>query len=486
MASSIRIDNAFIVTMNAERDCFSGLSVLIKDDRISDVAPKDSLESHQVEKVIDGAGMALLPGLIDAHAHAGHSLVKSLGGADNNVWYEACEKAYMTGSDVEFWRADAALHSLERLKAGVTTGVTLLGGGNALMRVDTPDYASGHIEAILANGARELLAVGPTLPPHPRIYRQWPDGVDIPISFEQQLKVATGIFDDWHEAHNGRVNIAFLYPTIRPEHLGAGRSDLVEAMISQTKQTHAAARERNALFTQDGHERGTVAYAHRHLGTLGPQSLFSHAVELEANEIDLIAATDTRIAHNPSAIASIFGRCPATELRKAGVTVALGSDGTAPDRSSDMLHHAVRFLHYHRRHFRDPSVLHAGEALDMITIDAAKALGLEKEIGSIEIGKKADLILIDLRKPHLYPPNMPLCHIIYFANGADVDTVIVDGKVVMAARKVLTVDESKVLANAAAATQLMLDRTGMVDIAASETGFWPNSISSHAGERILQ
>jgi 5-methylthioadenosine/S-adenosylhomocysteine deaminase len=253
-------------------------------------------------------------------------------------------------------------------------------------------------------------------------------------------------------------------------------------MIAQTRVVHGAAEERQALFTQDGHEGGTVSFAHEHLGTLGARSLFSHAVELTAAEIELLAASDTRIAHNPSAIASIFGRCPVTELQAAGVTVALGSDGTAPDRSSDMLHHAVRFLHYHRRHFRDPSVLHAGTALDMVTIDAARALGLEKEIGSIEVGKKADLILIDLRKPHLYPPNMPLFRIVYFANGADVDTVIVDGKVLMQGRAVLSVAEDRVLDDAAAATILMLERTGMTEIAGQDQGFWPDDLKTKKTE----
>jgi cytosine/adenosine deaminase-related metal-dependent hydrolase len=474
----LRIDNAYIVTMNARRDCLEGYAVLVEDDRILAIAPSAELETQPVDQVIDGTGMALMPGFIDAHAHAGHSLVKSLGGADNNAWYDACEAAYLRGSDIQFWRADAALHSLERLKAGVTTGVTLMGGGNALMRTDTEDYAAGHIEAVLANGTREVLAVGPTLPPHPRYYRQWPEGEDLAVGFGHQMAVTNAIHERWHRAGGDRIQIAYLYPTIRPEHLKAGKPEVVDAMIEQTRQVHAEAMERQVLFTQDGHEGSTVEFAHRHLGTLGPRSLFSHAVELTPEEILLLAESDTRIAHNPSAIASIFGRCPVPELRDAGVTVALGSDGTAPDRSSDMLHHAVRSLHYHRRHFRDPSVLHAGSALDMITIDAARALGLDDRLGSIEVGKLADLILIDLRKPHLYPPNMPLFRIAFFANGADIDTVIVNGVVLMQGRRVTSVSEARVLDDAAVATNLMLERTGMVDLAKQEHGFWPQSISS--------
>lgn len=476
----IRIDNAFIVTMDGQRRCLGDHSVLVEDDRIAGIAPTAALSSVEVDDVIDGTGMALLPGLIDCHSHAGHSLVKSLGGADIDAWFDATERAYLRGSDVEFWRADAALHSLERLKAGVTTGSTLLGGGNALMRSDTIDYADGHVEAILATGIRQVLTVGPTIAPHPRMYRQWPEGVDLAVDFDQQMSVTEAIHDRWHRAANDRIQLSYLYPSIRPEHLKTDDAALIETMIAHTRHVHARSLDRDVLFTQDGHEGSTVAFANTHAGTLGPKTLFSHAVDLMPEEIQLLGETDTRIVHNPSAIASIFGRCPVPELRNAGVTVALGSDGTAPDRNSDMLHHAVRFLHYHRRHFRDPSVLQAGTALDMITIDAARALGLDKEIGSIEVGKKADMILIDLRKPHLYPPNMPLFRIVFFANGADVDTVIVDGKVLMRGRTVLSVSEDDVLDKAAAATSLMLERTGMTALAAQETGFWPDSFSSNA------
>ena len=115
---------------------------------------------------------------------------------------------------------------------------------------------------------------------------------------------------------------------------------------------------------------------------LGPDALLSHAVNLHDDEIGICARTDTKIAHNPSAIAPVRGRCPAVELRAAGVTVALGSDATAPDRSSDMFRHIQQAMHYHRRHFRDASVLPPGEALAMATIDAARALGMDHRIGA--------------------------------------------------------------------------------------------------------
>jgi 5-methylthioadenosine/S-adenosylhomocysteine deaminase len=117
-------------------------------------------------------------------------------------------------------------------------------------------------------------------------------------------------------------------------------------------------------------------------------------------------------------------------------------------------------------------VLAPGKVLEMCTINGAKALGLEKEIGSLEIGKKADVILVDLRRPHLYPANMPAFRVIYFANGNDVDTVIVDGRVVLEARKATEVNEDEILDDAQRETELMLERLNLRHLLDMPETFW--------------
>jgi cytosine/adenosine deaminase-related metal-dependent hydrolase len=169
---------------------------------------------------------------------------------------------------------------------------------------------------------------------------------------------------------------------------------------------------------------------------------------------------------------SIRGRCPVPELIDAGITVALGSDGIAPDRSYDMFRHMFQCMHYHRRHFRDPAVLPHGKVLEMATIDAARALGLAGDIGSLEAGKKADIILVDLFKPHLVPLNMPVHRITSFANGADVCTTIVDGRILMENGAVTSVDEADVLERAHAACERMLDRTGLRAMLEPPANLW--------------
>jgi 5-methylthioadenosine/S-adenosylhomocysteine deaminase len=129
-------------------------------------------------------------------------------------------------------------------------------------------------------------------------------------------------------------------------------------------------------------------------------------------------------------------------------------------------------MRYHRFFYRDTKVLPPGKVLEMATIDAAKALGMEKEIGSLEVGKKADIILIDWYRPHMMPMNMPLYRVAYFANGNDVATVVVNGKVVMRDRQVLTVKEADVLALAQREADAAIARTGLQPLTNTPEGFW--------------
>ena len=174
------------------------------------------------------------------------------------------------------------------------------------------------------------------------------------------------------------------------------------------------------------------------------------------------------MVHNPSAIMSVYGRCPAPELIGEGVTVVIGSDAAAPDRGYDMFRHMAQCMHYHRRHFRDPAWMPPGKVLEMTTIDSARALGLDGDLGSLEPDKKADIVLVDLRKPHLYPPNMPVTRLAHFANAGDVDSVIVDGRMLLQGRKALAVAENNILDE---------DQRGCL------LNAWPSRVGCRAGTR---
>ena len=468
--SDLLIDDAIVITMDSERRILEHGSVLIRDGLIAEVSEcEPGLAPDPSVQRIDAKRMALIPGLIDSHGHAGHALVKSLGAGQAEAWVEACLRIYAHGSNAAFWQAEARLAALERLKAGVTTAISLFGGGTDLMRNDSPDYALAYCSALGEIGVRGYLAMGPNRPPFPHQFTHTETNTTRSVSLEAQMRTVRDTAYAQRATANSRVQICLCAPVFgRP---GSQTRDDARNAREIYARVMDLREELGVLYTQDGHRSGSIVFAAQ-LNALGPFALFSHSVDLTSEDMAAAASSGTVIVHNPSAIMSIHGRCPVPELLDMGVTVVLGSDAAAPDRGYDMFRHMAQCMHYHRRHFRDPNVLPAGKVLEMATIDAAKGLGRDAELGSIEVGKRADLVLVDLFKPHLVPVNMPVMRLAHFANAADVDTVIIDGEVVMQHRKVLRVDERAVLEDA----QLQMDRTitenNLASLMELPRGFW--------------
>ncbi|MCJ7624144.1 MAG: amidohydrolase family protein, partial [Anaerolineaceae bacterium] len=276
------------------------------------------------------------------------------------------------------------------------------------------------------------------------------------LNFEQQIAVTEEVSRRGHKQISDRLQVCVTFPVYGHQ---PGDIEILADLKLGAEKVRDLYKRHNVLLTQDGHRRGTVKFQHEQFGFSGVDAIFSHSVDLTTEEIELCSQMGTRIVHNPSAIASIRGRCPVPELIDAGVIVMLGSDAAAPDRGYDMFRHIFHAMHYHSTHFHDEQVLPPGKLLEMVTIDAAHGLGMEVEIGSLEVGKKADIILVDLFKPHLYPLNMIPSRIAYFAHGSDVDTVLVDGEILMAGREVLSVSEEDVLNAAQEEADAILDRT---------------------------
>lgn len=474
MQADTLLTGGVVVTMDPERRVIENGAVAVSNGMITAIGTAAELgEQVHAAEVIDVTGHVVFPGLIDVHAHAGHGLVKTMGMHVGDRWEAICGKVYTQASPPDFWYAEARLAALERLRFGVTTGVSLLGGGDTIMRSDHPDYGAAHCRGVLEVGTRSVVAIGPTRAPHPITYADWDQAVQrsYQVSFEQQFDTTKAVAEDWHGTHEGRINIAMLYPVLRDEHQRDMVAEDYATACDQSRAVRAYARNRGLIFTQDGHWRGSIRRAEK-LGLLGPDALLSHCIDLHDDEIDLVAKTNTKIAHNPSANASIAGRCPATEMMELGACVALGSDATAPDRSGDMFRHMQQAMHYHRRYFRDADVLPIGKVLEMCTIDGAKALGMEDRIGSLEVGKAADIVTLDLARPHLQPGNMPVHRLVCFANGNDVSNVMVGGEMVLREARATRLDESEVLRAAAAEAALMIERIGGAEDLALPIDFW--------------
>lgn len=454
---------ATILTVDPDRRVIGNGWIAVTGDRISVIGTGPA---PQARRVIDRPGLIALPGLIDAHSHAGHGLVRAAGDGDGDLWFDICAAIYAGVATPEFWRAEARLAGLERLMGGVTTAVALLGGGADVYRTDTAEAGDAHCAAMAEMGVRSILAVGPGRLPFPRHF-----GLDRrPVGFAQQMEVSADLLARHDDVLERRIGIALILPV----YLAAHMADHGPEIRAMSKAMAALQASTGALFTQDGHRSGSIALAEE-LGLLSPRAALGHSIELTPEDFAALRRTGASIIHNPSAIMSISGRCPVPELIEAGINVCIGSDAGAPDRGFDMFRHMAQAMHYHRRHFRDAAVLPEGKALEMCTIDAARALGLDADLGSLEVGKKADIILLDGCKPHLWPPVMPLNRVTHFANAADVDTVIVDGRVLMHRREVAHLDPAEILEAAQAAADKAFCAIGQTDSRRESPDLWRNA-----------
>ncbi len=322
----VLIKNGCVITVDPERRVIDDGAVAVKGERIVAVGSTSELASRYVaDREVDARRKAVLPGFIDAHAHAGHAMLRTIGGADGDAWTAAGEAIYTLASDENFWEVESHLAALERLKAGVTTGVSLLGGGNSIMRVDDPVYARRHCDAVVKTGTRSIVAVGPSRPPAPRAYTRYsPDGSETrEIDFDTMYEVCAEIVNACHGDANGRIRIALTLPVYAPDY-DPELATYEREFRAQADRYMALARARGLAFTQDGHRGGTLAFAHRELGLLNRTSFMSHSIDLTDDDIAACQETGASIIHNPSAIMSIIGRCPVPELIDAGVKVAIG------------------------------------------------------------------------------------------------------------------------------------------------------------------
>ncbi|EYR79280.1 amidohydrolase family protein [Shinella sp. DD12] len=454
MTDILLIKNGVILAMDAGRRVLEGASLLVRDGRIAAIGA-DVPAMPPETPCIDAAGMVVMPGLIDTHAHAGHMLTKGLGG-DSEDWMTITGRVYAEATDAEFWAAEAALSAAERIKCGTTTAALLFGGGPDIMRTEAPDAANAHLAVIAEMGLREVLAIGPNRLSAKSIYRKYnaKSYDEIAVLPDTQLKVCTALIDAW-ASRNDRVRLAVSLPVFDACDL---QDPAVRALCLKARDL---AREKGVLLVQDGHRDGSIAANDASLDLFDTRSLLAHCIDLTDEDRAVLTRTGAKVAHNPSALMSVSGRCPAPELMEDGVTVSLGTDAAAPDRSFDMFRNMFQAHRYHARHFRDDAVLPPQQLLEMATIEGARALSMEDEIGSLEVGKRADILLVNMRQPHLWPPTDPVQRLARFANGADVDTTIVAGRILMRGRKLVQADEGAILDRAEKAFRLAMRRAGL-------------------------
>ena len=462
--------------MDPARQVLRGGSVGIGGDRIAWMGNAGQ-EPPAALRTIDARGHYILPGIIDTHGHAGHSLTRGLGEGRAEVgpdeapgWGDIVGTIYFHASDEEFWRAESQLAALERLKFGVTTSVSMTGSSP---RVDDPRYALAAASGYEELGLRHITAAGPPNGPWPWIYTDQFDSRsprELTVGLTRALAVTEECiqaFGPVRERTNGRIGF-FVGPSAVSPSVDAA-DPVAREQVTGVKRLV----ERYGVGFHSHAYRGMVRAAYAiEPELLGPHALLAHCAGIEPDEIEILARTGTSASHGPLTHAYVLDRFAVIDALEAGVNVVVSTDGSSPDRNFDLIDQARIAAQLQRAHYADSTLLPAGRLLGMITIDAARALGQEREIGSIEVGKRADVILLNARQAHLAPDFTAPLRVIGHASGHDVVTVIVDGNILMENRSVIGVDEGAVLDRAEAAFAATWERTGFGDRDALHPDTW--------------
>ena len=430
-------------------------AVLLEDGLIAQVGRSSEVKPEKrAEFEIDAKGMAILPGLVDTHVHLAQALIR--GCADDTSlidWLQKFVWPLQGNFDSQDGKASAELCMLEMIKSGTTTFLESL--------LHTRYGLDGIAQSIAVSGMRGVLSkIVMSLPSygseqsimHPGMVE---DG-------ETCLREVESHFNRWNGKADGRVRIWY-----GARSLGGCSPELYRQIAQGANRLHTGVTMHLSEVQED------VRYAEKEFGKLpaefmdqvglvGPNVVFAHGVWLTEKEWALLARKHATVAHCPSSnmklssgIAKVHG------MAKAGVNVGLGCDGGPSNNCYDMIREMKTASLLQKVRTMDPLSTGAGTVLGMATINGARALGLENQIGSIEVGKKADLIVLNLRKPHLTPTFNPVSSIVYAAEGADVETVIIDGKIIMENRAVKTLDEERIIRVAVERATGLLERAGL-------------------------
>ena len=403
------IRNATVVTLDADDTILEGATVVLEATDIVEIVPAGATPTRVATVEIDADGGLLHPGLVNAHTHL--AMTPFRGYADDVHLQEFLDRLLPAEARVlsaEHVRIGSRLAHAELLRAG---------GTSALDMYWWPEVS---LDEASRSGLR--LQAGPIF-----------IGFDGPDStpFDERLRRATATGPhEWVFAHGTY--------TMDPGQLrvvGDLAADLGSRFHIHASENRTEVDDVRSRFGRTPIELLDDA------GLLRPGTVLAHAVVLDDDEITRLAETGTAVAHCPcSNMKLASGVCRVPELHAAGVTVGLGTDGPSSSNALDMYAAMRSAALVHKGTRLDPTLLPAGDVLRMATIDGARALGIDHLVGTIEVGKRADLVLLDSQSPSLNPVFDPLSTIVYAASRADVTDVWVDGRHVVADRRCMTVD----------------------------------------------
>jgi 5-methylthioadenosine/S-adenosylhomocysteine deaminase len=444
---NILIQNGTIITMDSRKIIRHG-AVAIEDQNIIDVGKNRDLQrkyKRGYEK-IDAKHKVIIPGLINTHQHAAMSLLR--GYADDLPLQEWLEKwiwpieKHMTPHDIY---VGALLTATESIMTGTTTVNT--------MYHYTPE--ENEAKAFAETGLRGVIG---------HVCFSWRK--------KEDKKALKDLAKNWHNKAKGLVRVSV--DPHSPYTVDPGYMKELKEIKEELNQKYGSEKtpiiwHTHVAETIDEQEKirkafkiklknGVMTYLDS-LGVLDKHVIAAHCVALTDRDITIMKQRKVKASHNPiSNLKLASGISPIPKMLRKGVTVSLGTDSPCSNNTADMFETMKATALLHKGVNKNPTLTPAKQVLAMATIEGAKALSWENEIGSIEIGKKADLIIVDFNKPHLCPLYNEIIHLVYAAKSADVSTVIVNGKIVMENRQPTTIKIEKVLEMAEKAKKSLLER----------------------------
>ncbi|KAI0464267.1 hypothetical protein LJB42_001873 [Komagataella kurtzmanii] len=434
--------HATVITVNANRDIIEDGAILVDGQFILDMGKSaDLISRHNVQETIDLKGQIVMPGLISLHVHLAQSLLRTAGD-DLPLIDWLCDRVWkMQGC---FTEEDGYVASkltiAEMLKSGTTTFVEALFAER---------YGfEGAVTAVAESGIRGC--VGKVVMDQPRYATQ--EGISMHeglIEDETSLERAVQMFDRFKGSAEGRVEVWFGARTP-----GGVTEDLYRRMVKVSEEKgigitmHCAEIEADRVFfASKGHT--PMSYC-KDLGLLKPRTVLAHMVHLDDGDIDILKNTGASVAHCPTSNAKLgSGIARVKELVESGIPVGLGCDGCPCNNTMDLLQEMKLASLLPKAVHKNPTILPAEQIVEMATIVGARAIGKEDHLGSLEIGKKADFISINLaNKLYAQPMRDPVSMIVYIATGNDVENVIIDGRLVVKDKELLTLDEEAIIKEA--------------------------------------
>ena len=441
MSDSILIRNGTIVTMDAGNSIVRG-DLLILDGRIAVIGRQDAVKADQV---IDATGCAVLPGFVQTHIHLCQTLFR--GAADDLSLIDWLKK--------RIWPMEAA-HSEESIRASAQLGVAELikGGTTCALTMETVRHTEEVLRVVEETGFRAtvgkcMMDKGEDTPP------------ELQENSRDSINESLALIEKWDGKAGGRIQCCFA-----PRFAISCTRELLAEVATLAREhgvmihTHASENKSECEIVEQDSGKRNVAYLDS-LGISGAHVVLAHCVHLATEEMEILARTKTNVAHCPSSNLKLgSGLARVAEMLAREIPVSLGADGAACNNRLDMFTE-MRTAALLQKLAHGPEILPAASVLRMATIDGARALGLENEIGSLERGKRADVIVVDLAKLHSSPPADVVSSLVYSAEAGDVKTAIVDGRVLMRDRELLSLDEAAVLLSANHEAESLMARAGL-------------------------